>query len=182
MLEISIHPYQSDWKNKFLKEKSALEYILNSYSAEIQHIGSTSVPGLASKNVIDILIQLESFPATNKELSEQLANLEYRRKNVFSLKKYLYYTRGDRLEGYHLHITSKEHPQAQVHLQFRDILRNNESIREEYASTKQELSTRYATDRASYRQEKRFFIQETLEKYSSLDPVLIYQSQNSYIK
>jgi GrpB-like predicted nucleotidyltransferase (UPF0157 family) len=162
MVQVSLHPYNPDWAKRFSKEKAALERILGPYYFEIAHIGSTSIPGLVSKDIIDILIQLEPFPDP-KELDLLLDSLEYRRKEVFSMEEYLYYTRGDRLTGYHLHITVKEHPSAQVHLKFRDILIESDSVRKEYASVKEELSLRYAMDRAAYRR-------------------VIHRSQNSYGK
>lgn len=162
MLEVAVIPYRAEWKALFEQEKSTLEKLLRPFGADIEHIGSTSVPGLSSKDIVDILIQLDSFPKKIEELDELLTAHEYQRKVVFNLRDYHYYMRGDRLRGIHLHVALKDHPQAKIHLQFRDILRKNESIRREYASAKNALAARFADDRASYRREKGHLIQAIL--------------------
>ena len=181
MTQVTICPYTPEWKKQFLQEKAQLDSALDGQHVELEHIGSTSVPGLASKDIIDILIQFETLPES-EVLDQRLMPLGYRRKQVFSLEDYLYYVRGDRLKGFHVHITPVGHPCAQAHLGFRDILLNNDQVRDAYAALKQELSTRYVADRATYRSEKRAFIQKILEEHSNLDPAVIHLSQNSYVK
>ncbi|MCB9232522.1 MAG: GrpB family protein [Bacteroidia bacterium] len=57
-MKITIVPYDPNWKSLFLQEKSLLEQVLQGYDPEIEHIGSTAIPGLAAKPVIDIMVRL----------------------------------------------------------------------------------------------------------------------------
>ena len=79
-MQIKIEPYNDDWVRQFLKIKNELLILLKDFNPKIEHFGSTSVPGLAAKPVIDILVGVQS-----------LADFELLQKKIMVSKKYIYY-------------------------------------------------------------------------------------------
>lgn len=95
-----ILPYQPDWAIKFQKEKEALKKVFKDKAIEIEHIGSTAIPGLLSKPRIDIAVMVANHKDADI-FTESLKQLGYKFHSA-SLERH-FYTKGDPIE-YHLSI------------------------------------------------------------------------------
>lgn len=90
---IKVVDYQDSWVNDFDAEKGLLDTVLASCSPVVHHIGSTSVPNLAAKPVIDILIEVDSLGELD-QLDAEMIELSYLPKGEFGIRGRRYYQKG----------------------------------------------------------------------------------------
>ncbi|UYN99102.1 MAG: GrpB family protein [Devosia sp.] len=156
--EIALSPYDPAWARSFAAEYSNLLACFEKPPLAIEHIGSTSVPGLPSKPIIDILIHVEdrtravaSIPALEALGYANVPN--YIDPNRLVLIK----RRSDGERSHHVHVHS-DADEVRRHLMFRDRLRSDKAVRDDYAALKAELAQRFQEDRAAYSKHKTAFI------------------------
>ncbi|MCD8042463.1 MAG: GrpB family protein [Tannerellaceae bacterium] len=164
LFPIHITPYNPDWKTLYEEEKSLLAGVLDkSLLFNIEHIGSTSVEGLAAKPTIDILVEV---PDLNDELKQTLIQklIQVGYENMDNAEKENKMTFGKGYDenylsahAYHLHIREKgDYLPDEIY--FRDSLRENPDIRNEYAKLKYSLAEKYKNNREAYTQGKTEFV------------------------
>ena len=155
--------YQSSWKNDFDDEKRRLLAISGSTALDIEHIGSTSVEGLASKPIIDLSVMIESQKDTGR-FTEPLAGIEYRFEPPIHLgiPERHFYKKGDPVK-YQLSIAYTDvggfWPRQ---ILFRDYLRSNPDARAEYTKLKEEMLSRDPPGRRVYHGGKTEFVYRIL--------------------
>lgn len=155
-----IIPYQSDWPKKFLVEKESLQKVFGSTALEIEHIGSTSIEGLSSKPIIDIVVMIENHENANA-FAGSLAQIGY--KFHSSSTERLFYTKGDPIE-YHLSIAyANKGGFWPRQILFRDYLRTHPEVRDEYAKLKNDLLLKDSTGIDGYISGKTEFVQRILK-------------------
>jgi GrpB-like predicted nucleotidyltransferase (UPF0157 family) len=158
---IEIVPYDPGWPERFQQEQALIVSAIGAHVVQIEHVGSTAVPGLAAKPVIDIMIgiaALERAPQCIAPLErlgyayvpEHEQQMPYRR---FFHKD----TAGRR--SHHLHLVETSHEFWSRHLLFRDYLRRHGDTMQAYAALKREFAMRYVDDMAGYTDAKAAFIQ-----------------------
>lgn len=158
-MQIIIEEYQSAWPQRFNEEKERLSPLLPA-SSHIEHIGSTSVPGLAAKPVIDIMIGLADFSNANS-LIGPITTLGYEYLDQFEdVMPYRRFFRRfqDGLRTHHIHMVEIGTEFWKRHLAFRDYLRGHPSTANEYAVLKRELAKREWNDMNDYADAKTTFI------------------------
>lgn len=148
---IEIVPYNPEWVKLYNKESEALFEALGSHCLAIHHFGSTAVPGLSAKPVIDILLEIDSLATLNIQAIEQLG-FEYRGEVIMSGR---YFSKHGRV---HLHVFERGNPLIAQNLQFRDWLRTHKEDRNAYEELKKELAAKH-TDGVSYARAKTEFVQ-----------------------
>lgn len=182
-MKIIIEKYTEKWVNDFAEEKNKLEETLNGFHAVVEHIGSTSVPGLGAKPIIDILIGL----ASEDDLDKVIAPMQHSGYTYF--KKYEplmpyrrlfikleplpnkmppaivdigeeFVTGKDFRAMANIHILLKNTPHWDRHIAFRDYLRAHPGTRDAYYALKKELSLREFRDTIEYNQAKDTFVKE----------------------
>jgi len=159
---VQVVPYNPLWVSLFQAEQGRLRQALGSYARDIQHIGSTSVPGLAAKPILDIGIAVtaESDVATCIPL---LTDLGYIYRGDRGLSEGHFFDLGsDEQRTHYLHMLLTDNPNWQNYLRFRDHLTAHPDARDAYMQLKQDLAVRYAADRAAYTAAKAQFIQSIL--------------------
>lgn len=160
--EVKLQPHNPVWARAFEDEKSLLIPIFGSSAVAIEHVGSTSVPGLSAKPIIDIevgLSNLASWIAFRSKLeSAGYASMPDRIRidEVFMPKG------PEARRTHYLHIVAYNSSEWIRTLKFRDILRNDERVRSEYQTLKQALAERFSDNRAAYSAAKASFIQRSL--------------------
>jgi GrpB-like predicted nucleotidyltransferase (UPF0157 family) len=164
---IQLVPYDPSWVDMFEAEKALLEPLLAPWqSGPMEHIGSTAVAGLRAKPVIDMMIGVRSLedsePAKDilREAGYQYA--EYRTDVMHWFCKPSFARR-----THHLHLVPYRSPLWRERLKFRDLLRTNPALAEEYAALKLELAGKFEFDREAYTDGKSPFICRVLE----IDPI-----------
>jgi GrpB-like predicted nucleotidyltransferase (UPF0157 family) len=167
---IEVVPYDPAWPEQFLHESQRLRQALGHLCLAIEHIGSTAVPNLVAKPVIDMMGAVSSLTLLDRAI-QQVIELGY--ETVPVLDAVLVYHRfalrrgedGRRAFHFHLHVLDSEEWTRQ--LRWRDRLRQAPQLAVEYGALKQELALRYAQDRQGYMDEKHVFI-EAIEPHTEI--------------
>ena len=164
--QIIIEPYNPEWPELFMCESSLIRLSIGSYITVIEHIGSTSVPGLAAKPVIDMLIGVKSLADSPRfvPLLEELGYVYVPEHEVdLPERRYLYkQQRGE--DSFHLHMVEPQSGFFRRHIAFRDYLRSHAEDAAEYASLKLRLAREFGSDRSGYTDAKTEFIQSIERK------------------
>jgi GrpB-like predicted nucleotidyltransferase (UPF0157 family) len=154
---IEIVTYDAVWPGLFRREAARLREVLGSVALRIDHIGSTAVPGLAAKPVIDIQIAVASFEPLDafRAPLEALGYL-FRADNDDRMKRYFREPPATRRT--HLHVRRHGSWSEQFALLFRDYLRTHAEAAARYAALKRELAAACRDDRQGYTAAKEPFI------------------------
>jgi len=159
---IYLEAYTTDWPRRFEAERSLLVDVLAPWLVgPIEHVGSTAVPGLAAKPIIDIMAAVESLEASGPALMAleplQYCYAPYRADVMHWLCK-----PSPALRTHHLHLVPFGSPLWLDRLSFRDRLRANPHIAAEYLELKRRLARTFVNDREAYTNEKGPFIESVL--------------------
>ena len=154
-----IAPYDETWPEQFQSLARPLRQALGPTALRIDHIGSTSVPQLAAKPVIDIQISVATFePLDAYRLPMERLGYRFRAENPDRTQRYFRETPGER--RVHIHVRSAGSFGEQLALLFRDYLRAHADIAAQYAELKRDLAEHYQTveERHLYTEAKSPFI------------------------
>jgi len=147
---VVLSDYSVKWPVEYEKEKSALLEIAGSCIERIEHIGSTSIPGLKAKPVIDIGIEVNSKEDLNR-LVCLLPTEAYEYFGERDIKGDYFFAKGSESSRTHyIHASLSGSTRLSDYVKFRDVLRLNENLRTEYSELKEELSMKYQSDRKVY--------------------------------
>lgn len=162
--KVHLVPHQMEWARLFSGEAARLRAALGGRARRIEHVGSTSIPGLEAKPIIDIVIAVDSFPAAS-QLVPQLEALGYARRPEGDLESRLFLTKGpDHAVTHHLSLMEEGSPSWVDHVDFRDFLRASAWARNQYLTLKRVLAASYADDRPAYTAKKADFIRHILDQ------------------
>lgn len=162
MRNIFIVPYDPSWPDKFADEARLISEIFQSNLVAIHHVGSTSVPDLASKPVIDILLVVKNLKIVDQK-NPDMIQLGYEPKGEFGIPNRRYFSKGkEDARTHHVHTFEPGAPDVANHLNFRDYLINHPKEVAKYAKLKQKLANDYKNDINSYMDGKHSFIREIL--------------------
>ncbi|MFD1738775.1 GrpB family protein [Bacillus salitolerans] len=159
MRTIQVVPYNPMWKNEFEKEAKQLEGILGEECVKIHHIGSTSIPGMSAKPIIDILIEARDLHEIDKK-NNQFHELGYEPRGEFGIPNRRYFPKGGDERTHHVHIFPTGHEEVMRHIAFRDYLIEHPCDAERYANVKIELAYKYKTNPYKYVEGKDSLIKE----------------------
>lgn len=167
-----IQPHQVDWKKEFDIIKSKLQDTLQDYNVDIQHVGSTAVPGLIAKPILDIDIIIDDKRVL-PEITKELENLGYTYqgelgiKGRFAFKQnsgYLTITEEKvKWMEHHLYVCYSDSLGLKNHLLFRDALLNDAELVKAYGLLKASLVKENGMMREEYSKRKTDFIIEALK-------------------
>jgi GrpB-like predicted nucleotidyltransferase (UPF0157 family) len=164
---IVVVPYNPAWPLQFEEEKARILAAISPFVDCMEHMGSTGVPGLAAKPIIDILIGVRSL-ADAPLFLPPLVSLGYdyiqKHEAVFPERRYLHRLVNG-LHTHHLHMVEPDSNFFMVQIAFRDYLRRHADARDHYAALKLDLAQRYSNDREAYTDAKGDFIQGILAKF-----------------
>ena len=179
MRTIVVVPYDPNWKNEFERIKSELMPVLAGEIISVEHVGSTSVPGLYAKPIIDIdiVIDRENFENVKMQLAKigyfHVGNQGVEGREAFKYKERLVdgiddpicqYQDKSHLMEHHLYVCDKAADELKRHLTLRDFLRNNEEYRRKYSEIKMEMAKMHPHDINSYILGKQPVVLEIYEK------------------
>jgi len=166
---VQVVAYTSEWPGLFEHERYVLYQCLGNLLLDIQHVGSTAVPGLAAKPIIDIAATVASL-AVIPQCRQPLCSLGYiDRGDAGKDGGYLFVKElTPNVRTHHLHVVTKDDPQWSNYLEFRDLLRSDTALRTTYAALKQSLQTLFAHDRKAYTAAKEDFVRGVLGKVNGM--------------
>lgn len=159
---IRLVPYDTSWPDRFAAERAVLEEAIGEWAAAgIHHVGSTAVPGLEAKPIIDILVGVESLEASRTSFGP-LAELGYLYAPYRTDEMHWFCKPHPSHRTHHLHLVPADSPRFREELAFRDRLRSDPGVAAEYAALKRDLAARFPDDREAYTYAKGEFIQQVL--------------------
>lgn len=161
---IRLVPHQAAWSQSFATERDRLLALFPHDLRAVEHIGSTAIPGMPAKPIVDLLAGVDSMAvadalfdqvlahgyATSRAFNEMLADRRWFMRSVNGRRTH------------HLHIVVLDSPTWHKHLLFRDRLRANASLAQSYANLKVDLAARFEHDREAYTDGKSEFVASVL--------------------
>jgi GrpB-like predicted nucleotidyltransferase (UPF0157 family) len=157
--KIVIADYDPTWPIRFERERERIQRALGSIALGVEHMGSTAVPGLAAKPIIDILVTVED-PEDDSRLVPLMASAGYKLR-VRAFGHRMFRTPS---QDVHVHMWAHDDPEVERHLVFRDRLRDSEEDRAAYERLKRELAARDWSDTSAYADAKDGVIAEILAR------------------
>ncbi len=159
---IRVVSYDPRWPIRFEGERALLKQAIGNWVVgDIHHVGSTAVPGLDAKPIVDILVGVEDL-VTSRACFEPLAGLEYLYAPYLPEEMHWFCKPDPSRRTHHLHLVPRDSPRYRDELAFRDCLRANPEKARDYAELKHRLAARFDRDREGYTDGKSDFIQRTL--------------------
>lgn len=155
---VELVPHNPKWSQKADQEISRFLERLTFPIIGIYHIGSTSVPGIKAKPILDFVMEVENLADVINSITE-FEDLGYQSKGEFGIPGRQFFTRdtaGERT--HHLHVFQKGHPDIERHTVFRDYLRANPNAAREYEQLKEKLAKRFPKQSSNYTEAKSDFI------------------------
>lgn len=160
---IVVVPYDPLWPERFLELGTALREVLVETALRIDHIGSTAIPGLDAKPIIDVQISVASFEPLNAyRVPIESLGFVFRGNNPDLTKRY--FREGPGKRRTHIHVRRAGSWAEQGALLFRDYMRTHVQDARRYAELKVDLADKFRDDRSSYTNAKDPFIWEIMSK------------------
>jgi GrpB-like predicted nucleotidyltransferase (UPF0157 family) len=139
MRKIEVVDYNPAWPWMFELERESLHRVLGVVAIAIHHIGSTSVPGLSAKSVIDIIVEATSVADTDCHESA-MTSIEYEAKGEFGIPGRRFFQKGGDNRTHHVHAFAQGDPYVWRHIAFRDYLTRNPLVAREYDELKRRVA------------------------------------------
>lgn len=160
--EVVVVPYDPRWPILFEETAAELRAALGP-SLVVHHVGSTAVPGLCAKPILDVLVSVPDFDeATQLVTPLQALGYEFRPEEEIPDRHYFRRPPGGDLRTHHLSLAEPESRHHRVTLAFRDALRRDAQLAAAYARLKLALAQRFPLDRPAYIASKTGFVSEAL--------------------
>jgi GrpB-like predicted nucleotidyltransferase (UPF0157 family) len=141
--------YDPGWKARFEEEAAQLHAAIGPPALQVHHIGSTAVPGLSAKPIIDILVEVSDLNALDAHLPN-LRHLGYQARGENGIAGRRYFTKGGDARTHHLHAYPRGSEHVLRHLCVRDFLLAHPLAAAEYADFKRVCAVRYYNDPVAY--------------------------------
>ncbi len=167
MRKIQITRYNCSWPKTYKKEEKKLRAILQKEISFIAHIGSTAIPSLKAKPIVDILIGVKNIKEVNS-YNQLLIKAGYVPKGAFGVKNrrfFIKYNKSKRLV--HLHVFKNNNPETIRHLLFKEFLIYHSNEKKEYENLKVRLAKRYPFNIDAYVEGKKKLIKTIDQKASA---------------
>lgn len=164
MVELVLQNYGFN-KERYKKEKEKLQKYLNN-KVTIEHVGSTTIPDMHGKNILDVLIGVPTKQIFN-EVKEQLLNIGYQinKESEEEIYQFLATTKGETTEkDTHIHLALENTTSYKEFLILRNYLLNNKDEARAYSNYKKELIKKGITDRKEYKRIKSLYVTKLINK------------------
>jgi len=156
--EVELVPHNPEWSQLADEEAKRILEQLSIPVIGVYHIGSTSIPGIKAKPILDFVIEVEKLDDIIQS-TEMLGELGYISRGEYGIPGRQFFTKDtDGERSHHLHIFQQGHPDIERHLVFRDFLRANPEAAHEYEIIKEKLAKRFPKESGSYTEAKSDFI------------------------
>ncbi len=154
---VIIVDYDPSWPELFELLRERIARVVGDLALTIEHVGSTSVPGLAAKPIIDIDIVIDEYidPAS---VIQRLGTLGYAHEGDGGIPGREAFSPPPGGPYHHLYLCTETCPAYREHILFRDYLRSHPDVAKVYGDLKKQLAEQYRTDRVGYGREKTEFV------------------------
>ena len=151
--EIHVLTYNPKWKKKFEAEATILRDVFGDLLLDIHHIGSTSIPNMNAKPIIDILISVADIEAV-ESFNDKMKSHGYESRGEQGIPGRRYFRRGLPQHSHHVHVYQIGDPNLERHIAFRDYLITHSARAIEYSKMKASLAQQFRYDPVSYNKGK----------------------------
>ena len=149
MRKVEVSSYNERWPAMFEEEVKMLYHIFGKEIISIHHIGSTSVPGLQAKPIIDIMPVVRDIYLIDS-YNEAMREIGYIPKGENGIHGRRYFQKGGKKRTHHVHMFQVGSSNIKRHLAFRDYLRAHAEVKKRYGELKTQLAEQYPYDIESY--------------------------------
>jgi GrpB-like predicted nucleotidyltransferase (UPF0157 family) len=160
MAAVVIVDYDPSWPALFASLAHSVAAALGPILLRVEHVGSTSVPGLAGKPIIDL--DVVGQPADVAEAIRRLSTLGYTHRGDLGITGREAFGAPAGAPAHHLYVCPIGSPALAEHLRFRDALRADPELAAAYGNLKRQLAAQYGADREGYNQAKTAFVRSAL--------------------
>ncbi len=167
---VELVPHNPKWQQLFEEEKKLLTDTFGGTVIAIEHVGSTAVPGLMAKPILDMNIAVASLEVA-LGMKDKFEKLSYEHRpfkpghTKEGLREQELYVKGpEEKRTHHAHVITYNSNSWKNDLFFRDYLRKHKEVASEYAGLKRKLAAEYKDDRYAYTDKKREFIKMVLSR------------------
>jgi GrpB-like predicted nucleotidyltransferase (UPF0157 family) len=166
---VNLVEYDPDWPASFEKLSGRVLRLLADLVSRIEHIGSTAVPGLLAKPIIDLDVVVRSNTDIPPAI-QRLATIGYRHEGNLAVEGREAFRWPPGEAPHHLYLVAAGARELQRHIAFRDALRADDALRDRYAELKRTLARLHPDDRLAYTMGKQEFIARVLERQMPHSP------------
>jgi len=161
---IRLEAHNPQWARLYERERARLHAALGPHVLDLQHVGSTAIPGIRAKPILDIAAAVSSFEAATVTIAplEELG-YEYRGEHGIPRRHYFVLRSPDgETTLVHLHMLEVDSAEWENHLLFRDYLRAHPQEAQAYQTLKEQLMAQFRDDRLAYTEGKAAFVARIL--------------------
>ncbi len=151
--------YNPNWKEMYKEESGKVKNILSDIIIDIHHIGSTAIPGIKAKPVIDILVEVKDIEGVD-QYNHKMKELGYEVMGEYGIPKRRFFRKGGDKRTHHIHIFQVGNEEIERHIKFKEYLIAHPDKAREYSRLKEELANKYTYDVENYTNHKSDFIKE----------------------
>lgn len=156
---IEVVTYDPKWEEEYQREAKEIQNVMSDEIVEIHHIGSTSIPNIDAKPVIDILIGVKDIEKVDK-YNEKMEQLGYIARGEHGITGRRFFLKGFYNRTHHVHIFQTRSSEIERHLNFRDYMIAHPKDAKNYGELKRELAVRFRNDIEGYCDGKDDFIKD----------------------
>ena len=162
METVEVVDYDESWPTAFQRERDVLFAAIGSFVVgSIEHVGSTSIPGLASKPIVDIQVGVAGLDDSRPAFGP-LETIKYCYDTVRPKDMHFFDKREHGKQPYNLQLIPYRSDCWNMRIAFRDYLRSHPSAADDYAALKRELAQRFSHDIKAYTEAKSSFIRRVV--------------------
>jgi GrpB-like predicted nucleotidyltransferase (UPF0157 family) len=166
---VKIVAYKKFWKELYEKEAANIESQLAPMGIKLEHIGSTAVPDLAAKPILDIMLGVKTMQDADACIG-LLKQIGYEFKGELGIPNRYFFVKEDgNKRTHHLHLVTYDSTFWTDHILFRDYLVENHTVKRDYELLKKKLAKTYPDEREKYTDSKSEFILGVVEKAKEKD-------------
>jgi GrpB-like predicted nucleotidyltransferase (UPF0157 family) len=159
---VSLARAHNAWAAAYERERAKIAAALGEHIIGIEHVGSTSIPDVPAKPILDILVGIQDFDEARVCVGP-MTDIGYSFRGENGIPRRHYFVKGDP-RTHHVHMVEVQSDNWKVTLRFRDLLRMHPHFASEYAREKEHLARVHAGDREGYQREKDKVVESILER------------------
>jgi len=157
--KVEVSSYNENWPLLFTEEAEKLKLIFGNEMVDIHHIGSTSVPGLKAKPIIDIMPVVRNIDHVDT-YNQEMQDIGYQLRGENGIPGRRYFEKGGDHRSHHVHIFQNGSNEIKRHLVFRDYLKEHPNEKKMYGELKEKLAKQFPFDIDSYINGKEHLVKE----------------------
>jgi GrpB-like predicted nucleotidyltransferase (UPF0157 family) len=160
---LGVVSYNSNWKGMYKEESEKIKNVLSDIIIDIHHIGSTAIPGIKAKPVIDILVEVKDIEGVD-QYNHKMKELGYEAMGEYGIPKRRFFRKGGNNRTHHIHIFQVGNEEIERHINFKEYLIAHPDKAREYSKLKENLVNKYTYNVENYTNSKSDFIKEIDKK------------------